>query len=357
MDTEELIKYVCHGSKAYSYFSTRLRRWFEIAPRFKGFVDSNKNKIRKKIKSYNSEEEYCDLLAELEIACLLLKNIDYDVEYEKYKSSCKGSPDFTITYSKETVFNIEVTRIHENPVTNKYNKVVRDIISRVKKIPSSLIFSIECIDVKKVMSDNNKEPDYSDFINNLENSKEVVIDFIIKTINRDQFRIYGKNDKRYYLPIKDHEKEAELILTQKNSDLIGKFTAYGGNLDIIFYTEEEYRVIGSRIREKLGQMIENEINVLCFCFYNSTFEINDYNTAITSIINKAFIEKDEAFFAKEFISIEDFVNKFKELSYIFILPGYISVNEKRDRNYLWENKLAQKQLPLYIQDYLKTMYV
>ena len=59
-----------------------LKSWLEVSPRFAAFAEQHKDKIRKKIRVLNGEDMSLDLLAELEMAYLLMTEERFEVVYE-----------------------------------------------------------------------------------------------------------------------------------------------------------------------------------------------------------------------------------------------------------------------------------
>ena len=85
--------------------------WLADSPRFAAFVETYKDKIRKKIRVAKGEEMALDLLAELETAYLLLTEKRFELAYEPYASQKKRGPDFAVTWRTNLTFNVEVTRL------------------------------------------------------------------------------------------------------------------------------------------------------------------------------------------------------------------------------------------------------
>ena len=83
----------------------------EDSARFTLFVETYRDKIRKKIRLTRTPETSMDLSSELEVAYCLLNDRRLSVEYEPYASAKKRGPDFAVTYRANTVFNIEVARM------------------------------------------------------------------------------------------------------------------------------------------------------------------------------------------------------------------------------------------------------
>ena len=88
-----------------------LFRWMEASSRFTTFVETYRDKIRKKIRLAREPETALDLRGELEVAYRLLGDRRLAVEYEPYASTQRRGPDFAVTYRVNLVFNVEVARM------------------------------------------------------------------------------------------------------------------------------------------------------------------------------------------------------------------------------------------------------
>ena len=105
----DLIAYLFEGQP--HLLSGELYQWMEASSRFTAFVETYRDKIRKKIRVIREPESVLDLRGELEVACCLLSDRRLAIEYEPYASAKRRGPDFAVTYRANLVFNIEVARI------------------------------------------------------------------------------------------------------------------------------------------------------------------------------------------------------------------------------------------------------
>ncbi|MCI0579990.1 MAG: hypothetical protein L0332_26115 [Chloroflexi bacterium] len=108
MTADPLVGYL-FDDKPHPLTST-LADWLAAEPRYKAFVTTYKDKIRKKIRITRPEEGIGDLQFELAIAYWLAQERRFTVVYEPYASSKARGPDFAVTF-KSLTFNVEVTRI------------------------------------------------------------------------------------------------------------------------------------------------------------------------------------------------------------------------------------------------------
>lgn len=91
--------------------SGELAQWLEASARFTLFVETYRDKIRKKIRLAREPETALDFRGELLIPYSLLTDRRLDVTYEPYASAKRRGPDFAVTYRTNLTFNIEVARM------------------------------------------------------------------------------------------------------------------------------------------------------------------------------------------------------------------------------------------------------
>jgi hypothetical protein len=105
----DLMAYVFEGQP--HLLSGTLMQWMEASARFTAFVETYRDKIRKKIRVTREPESLLDLRGELEVAYCLLNDRRLTAAYEPYASAKKRGPDFAVTYRGNLIFNIEVARM------------------------------------------------------------------------------------------------------------------------------------------------------------------------------------------------------------------------------------------------------
>lgn len=89
----------------------RCAAWIIESKRFRGFVETYRDKIRKKVRTSMDAETRSDLLAELAVAQQLLSEPRLTVEYERYAAGRTRGPDFSVRFTTRFRFNVEATRI------------------------------------------------------------------------------------------------------------------------------------------------------------------------------------------------------------------------------------------------------
>jgi hypothetical protein len=84
MSPQELGAFICDAQA--SAIQRDCLRWMGQSPAFRTFVAKYRDKIRAKVRGCPDEDDLQDLLWELEIGHLLLKNPDFQLEYEPFKT-------------------------------------------------------------------------------------------------------------------------------------------------------------------------------------------------------------------------------------------------------------------------------
>ena len=139
----ELIAFLLDGQP--NLLSGPLMRWMEASSRFTAFVDTYRDKIRKKIRVIRERESLLDLRGELEVAYCLLNDRRLAVTYEPYASAKRRGPDFAVTYRTNLVFNIEVARIRSEvkgmdgiELPRKEERLVRILLDKLGQMQPGL---------------------------------------------------------------------------------------------------------------------------------------------------------------------------------------------------------------------------
>lgn len=109
MPTDELLTYLFDGKP--HLLATPMATWLADSRRFTDFVTAFRDKIRKKVRTTQGEENLLDLRFELETAYLLLQEKSLSVEYEPQRSERVRHPDFAVTFTTKLTFMVEATRL------------------------------------------------------------------------------------------------------------------------------------------------------------------------------------------------------------------------------------------------------
>jgi hypothetical protein len=106
--TDQLVHHVAHRCRP--GFQSELARWLEDSPRFRAFITTNQDKVRKKLTTPDDEEHRLDVRAELVVAYLMVADRRFELSFEAYGARRLG-PDLTVSFRTNQRFNLEVTRL------------------------------------------------------------------------------------------------------------------------------------------------------------------------------------------------------------------------------------------------------
>jgi len=109
MFTDELLFYIFDGQP--HLLTESMETWLAASRRFADFVNTFRDKIRKKVRTTQDQETLLDLRLELETAYLLLREPRLSLEYELGQSERVRRPDFAVSFTTSLTFMVEVTRL------------------------------------------------------------------------------------------------------------------------------------------------------------------------------------------------------------------------------------------------------
>jgi hypothetical protein len=109
MLNDDLLTYLFDGQS--NLLVQSMTTWLESSRRFAAFVNTFKDKIRKKLRTTQDQGGLLDLQLELETAYLLLQERTLSLAYEPEQSKRMRSPDFAVTFTSSLTFMVEVTRV------------------------------------------------------------------------------------------------------------------------------------------------------------------------------------------------------------------------------------------------------
>src|SRR4051812_39969131 len=143
MKISEIVSYIFRGTPA--GFGPLLAGWMTDSPRFQVFVETYRDKIRKKVNGARDEEGRRDLLAELAVAYWLLLDPRFAVEHEPYVASKEPGADFAVTFRTRLRFNLEVKRLRagaptagEGPSSLSY-RIMNALCAKLRQMPPSVV--------------------------------------------------------------------------------------------------------------------------------------------------------------------------------------------------------------------------
>src|SRR6476620_11818016 len=109
MPADDLLSYIFGNTRL--PLAVQCAQWLGTSPRFRLFLETYRDKIRKKVRGVPAAEGYRDLQAELATALFLVEERRFSVEYEKFGVGKQRGPDFSVTFKTHLVFHVEVTRL------------------------------------------------------------------------------------------------------------------------------------------------------------------------------------------------------------------------------------------------------
>ncbi|HEX6138931.1 MAG TPA: hypothetical protein VF013_00520 [Candidatus Limnocylindria bacterium] len=101
--------------------------------RFRAFVHSNREKIRKKLRTAADAEGRRDVRLELLAARLLLADRRMELTFEPY--GARGGPDFRVSIAGQAPFNLEVTRLRARA---DETRVGAQLLAKLRQLPPSV---------------------------------------------------------------------------------------------------------------------------------------------------------------------------------------------------------------------------
>jgi hypothetical protein len=129
LTTGELLTYL-FGETTHP-ISARLGKRLAASPRFRAFVEAQRDKIRKKARGTADDEGLTDLHLELDVAHWLLRDRSCTVHYETYLAGKTRGPDFTVTFKGHTRFHVEVKRLRGSAAFAKWADAVCDKLGQL----------------------------------------------------------------------------------------------------------------------------------------------------------------------------------------------------------------------------------
>lgn len=134
----ELLAYIFEGKG--HILSGEVLLWMDASARFTAFVETYRDKIRKKLRVTHELDSILDLRSELEVAYRLLEDLKLELTYEPYASAKRRGPDYAVTYRTNLVFNVEVSRLHGEggEPTVLYARMLRILLSKLGQMQAGM---------------------------------------------------------------------------------------------------------------------------------------------------------------------------------------------------------------------------
>lgn len=108
MTVDELVRYVFGDTP--SSLASLCTGWMSESRRFRRFVETYRDKLRKKFRTTGDEAALLDLEAEVTTAFRLVQEHRFDVTWEPMAAGSGRGPDFAVDFATRLRFYVEVTR-------------------------------------------------------------------------------------------------------------------------------------------------------------------------------------------------------------------------------------------------------
>ena len=321
------------------WLRAQLAWWLSESPRFLCFCEHNGPKIAAKFRTANTKEDKRDVHAELEAAWRFLGIPAFDVDYEP---EGKKGPDFRVS-TQFGNFYAEVKRIRETEATSKFYGCVDRIVAELRKVASSLDFSL------MFGPSDVSGKDYAEILQ----------------------RALGALVAECVVAVRRYEKELELgasasLHPRDFSDLEVTFTRLDKPQDSptsllcisypLFFTQEEARKYGDKICDSLLQIQEGSPNVLVIVTHSDTHSAEQLEIAVARISEQVQAGDDSFFQHKGLEGIQGFTKRFSFLGAVVVISGAIRAGEEPHGGHLvWENVKSPFDVDRNVLDFLRDM--
>jgi hypothetical protein len=149
MSTDDLLTYLFDGQPHLLF--QPMARWLASSRRFATFVATFQDKIRKKLRTTQDQENLLDLQLALETAYLLLQERSLSVVYEPELSKRIRSPDFAVNFTTSLTFMLEVTRVQTDPKNTLDARLADTISAKLGQLlpqrSNTLLVGVEIMDL------------------------------------------------------------------------------------------------------------------------------------------------------------------------------------------------------------------
>ncbi|MEO8540254.1 MAG: hypothetical protein ABI577_10980 [bacterium] len=140
---ERLVRYLLDGGED-DPLAGELLAWLAGSARFRTFADTNRDKIRKKLRGASDADARRDVRAELRVAERLLADRRVGLAFEAYGSGRPG-PDFTVTLGGDR-FNLEVTRLRGDPAAAGFGGLLAKLRQLPPSVANGVVLAIDGLD-------------------------------------------------------------------------------------------------------------------------------------------------------------------------------------------------------------------
>lgn len=338
MSPQELIAFIFDSG------SNPLRRalsaWLAESQAFTGFVSAYRSKIRAKVRGCRTPDDLNDLLWELEVARLLLKNQDFRLEYEAYGFEGTRSPDYRVITAAGTSFDVEAARIREAQAESRFATWEAEVRTAIRAVPSEVGVALDIGGLRPQAS----------LLDEIEARLPYIKTGLLELIAQADRDLGAGESRRYPIPGAEGLVVAEITKPERKAHH-GRTSYYGGTFPV-WYTQQELRKFGDIVCAKLSQLRPGTAGLLAIGSRHMTHEEVDCEDAIAELFRRAR-RQDHAFFQRKgFADSADFLSQSTRLSAILFRSSWVGDGP---RNFVWINGEAALAVEATVVDYLTIM--
>ena len=307
------------------FYTRRFAAWCDAHSTFAKFVHHNVDKIARKVRcAACSQEEEADVLAEVELAKLLLDNGQPHIEYEPF-GTADANPDLRVTLREESCC-VEVKRIRPSEANTQQSAFLTELVECLCAIPSNLAFSIDNFQI-------DKDSTYASHLS--KNKAQILADCRAALINHIGVMESG-DPSTFDVP---NASGLEITFYKCDDKDPALPTSYFGGVEPVIFRNEkqppEWFKFTDELRGKLRQLRPDSANVLALRITSGTHRPSGLFEAVRSI-GRFVRDGDDGFFQqkKQFASLDDFRHQFTKLSAVCVIPHTLTETT------LWKNPTA-----------------
>jgi hypothetical protein len=311
------------------FLSERVRGWLSDG-RFEVFLQKNSGKVTKKLKTQATDDDQADVVAELEVARLLLKNARFELTYEPSGGKVAG-PDFRVDSGHVWIANVEVKRLRLSQASMAIGQLTRDLIQKLRELPQvSYQFDMH-------VPDDTKPDPYRRMTRAFASEKSAIVAQCFEGV-RSAVRTEFSDGATVSIPVADGRFSVRLSHSSGRDPK--HRSGYLGGPAPIPYTQTEYKKILDEILAKVRQFPAGVPGAFAVVSHSDTHEDADFGFAQSILVEKAR-EHDDAFFQEHGVgSVTEFVELFRNMSVMAVQHKWARTTEDWGRFQVWHNPLA-----------------
>jgi hypothetical protein len=162
-----------------------IAHWIEADARFRDFLLTHRDKVRKKLSGSGDDEHRIDVRAELLLASQLLRDRRFEVVFEAYGAGRIG-PDLSVTFRANQRFNLEVTRLRPSDSADVVGRLARVIAGKLRQLPA------DAPNVLAIAGSDAGAEDLAAALRNVKSRIDAKDDTLLARAGLDAARAYGQ---------------------------------------------------------------------------------------------------------------------------------------------------------------------